>query len=65
MKNRILLLVGCDLEDKVDTGDIDTWSALPDLPSSHGNNGTCTVSEDGFLYVGTGSNKNLYRIDLY
>ena len=45
--------------------DTDAWSQLPDLPSDHGNNGTCTVSEDGYLYVGTGSGQAFYRIDLY
>ncbi len=43
----------------------DAWSAMPDLPTDHGNNGSCTVSEDGWLYVATGSNLVLHRIALY
>jgi hypothetical protein len=43
----------------------DTWSSIPDLPSNHGNNGSCAVSEDGWLYVGTGSNQAWYRLELY
>lgn len=43
----------------------DTWSSLPDLPTSHGNNGTCTVSaRTRDLYVGTGSSGAFYRIPL-
>ena len=42
-----------------------SWSRIPDLPSDHGNNGSCTVSADGWLYVGTGSNLMFYRIELY
>jgi hypothetical protein len=41
----------------------DTWSPIPDLPTDHGNNWTCTVSEEGYLYVGTDGPK-LYRIPL-
>jgi hypothetical protein len=42
----------------------DTWNALPDLPSEQSNNGSCTVSEDGYLYVGTGSYLQFYRLAL-
>ncbi|MDP2304999.1 MAG: putative metal-binding motif-containing protein [Pseudomonadota bacterium] len=42
----------------------DTWASLPDLPTDHGNNSTCTVSEDGWLYVGT-DNSEFYRLALY
>ena len=42
----------------------DSWSQLPDLLDDHGNNGSCTVSEDGFLYVGTGSLLKLQRLPL-
>ena len=42
----------------------DTWAAIPDLPSDHGNNSTCTVSEDGYLYVGT-DDYSFYRLELY
>lgn len=43
----------------------DTWTRMPDLPTDHGNNGSCLVSADGWLYVGTGSNMKWYRIELY
>ncbi|MEC8424377.1 MAG: kelch repeat-containing protein, partial [Myxococcota bacterium] len=43
----------------------DSWSAIPDLPTDHGNNGSCTVSADGWLYVGAGSNRTFYRVELY
>jgi hypothetical protein len=43
----------------------DTWRAIADLPADHGNNGSCTVSGDGWLYVGTGSNLTFYRLELY
>ncbi|MEC7987202.1 MAG: kelch repeat-containing protein, partial [Myxococcota bacterium] len=42
----------------------DEWERIPDLPFDHGNNGSCSVSEDGFLYVGTGTSLGLYRISL-
>jgi cysteine-rich repeat protein len=42
-----------------------TYKLLPALPSNHGNNGTCTVSETGWLYVGTGSEGKFYRIQLF
>ncbi len=28
-----------------------TWSSMPDLPFPHNQNGECTVSDDGYLYV--------------
>ena len=40
------------------------WTSLPDLPQDHGNNGSCTVSEEGYLYVGTGSLLRLFRLPL-
>ena len=44
----------------------DTWSSIPDLPVDHGNNWTCTVSHEGYLYVGAGSSgSDFYRIELY
>ncbi|MBK9366428.1 MAG: hypothetical protein IPN01_08900 [Deltaproteobacteria bacterium] len=42
-----------------------TWKPIADLPSNHGFNGSCTVSGDGWLYVGTGSNGTFYRLQLY
>jgi hypothetical protein len=41
----------------------DTWSAIPDLPSDHGNNHSCVVSDSGWLYVGGSS--GFYRLALY
>jgi hypothetical protein len=41
----------------------DTWSAIPDLPSDHGNNNSCVVSDSGWLYVGGSS--GFYRLELY
>jgi hypothetical protein len=29
-----------------------TWLSMPDLPFPHGQNGSCTVSDDGYLYLG-------------
>lgn len=43
----------------------DTWSALPDYPVDHGNNGSCVVSESGYLYVSSGSGNELYRLPLF
>ncbi len=43
----------------------DAWNPLPDLPADHGDNGSCTVSETGWLYVGTGSLGTLFRLPLY
>jgi hypothetical protein len=43
----------------------DSWSSIPDLPSDHGNNGSCTVAGDGYLYVASGSNLKWYRLPLY
>ena len=40
------------------------WTQMPNLPANHGNNGSCTVSEEGYLYVASGSLRQLYRIDL-
>ena len=41
------------------------WKAIASLPTDHGNNGSCTVSGDGWLYVGTGGNLTFYRLQLY
>lgn len=42
----------------------DSWVQLPDLPFDHGNSGTCTVSEAGYLYAGSGDIANFARIPL-
>ncbi len=41
----------------------DNWSAIPDLPSDHGNNHSCVVSDSGWLYMGGSS--GFYRLALY
>jgi hypothetical protein len=43
----------------------DTWEPIAELPTYHGFNGSCTVSGDGWLYVGTGSHGMFYRLELY
>ncbi len=43
----------------------DSWSSITNLPVDHGNNGSCTVSSDGYLYLSTGSNGALRRLTLY
>ena len=43
----------------------DTWAEIPELPASHGNNGSCVVSATGKLYVGSGSYRGFYSLDLY
>jgi hypothetical protein len=42
----------------------DTWTRIPDYPVDHGNNGTCSVSENGYLYMSSGSGMDLYRLPL-
>ena len=42
----------------------DTWARIVDYPISHGNNGTCGVLEDGWLYVEPGSLSTIYRLEL-
>ena len=42
-----------------------SWAPIPDLPAEHGNNGSCLVSGTGKLYVGSGSNRGFYSLDLY
>ena len=42
----------------------DSWAELPNLIIDHGNNGSCSVSEEGYLYVGFGSLLRLHRISL-
>jgi len=41
-----------------------TWSRIVDFPIDHGNNGSCGVVEDGYLYMETGTLTQLYRIAL-
>jgi hypothetical protein len=41
-----------------------TWRRIPDYPADHGNNGSCSVHEDGWLYVEPGDSVTLYRLRL-
>jgi hypothetical protein len=43
----------------------DVWAEIPEYPTDHGNNGSCTVSEEGYLYMEPGDLSTLYRIPLY
>ena len=43
----------------------DSWAEIPNLPSDHGNTGSCTVSGDGYLYVSSGTYQRWYRLPLY
>ena len=40
------------------------WHRIPDYPTDHGNNGSCSVREDGWLYAEPGSLDTVYRIQL-
>ena len=40
------------------------WVRIPDFPGDHGNNGACTVSDDGFLWVTNGSGALFARLPL-
>jgi hypothetical protein len=43
----------------------DSWRRIPDFPVDHGNNGSCSVHEDGWLYVETGTTSaNVFRLRL-
>lgn len=46
--------------------DSDTWIRIPDLPVDHGNNGSCGVVADGYLYVENSfsGSPGLYRLQL-
>ncbi len=41
-----------------------TWARIPDWPVDHGNNGSCAVTEDGWLYVEPGGVSTMYRLQL-
>ena len=43
----------------------DTWARIPDWPIDHGNNGSCAVAEDGWLYVEPGTTSTVYRLELF
>jgi hypothetical protein len=42
----------------------DTWNPIPDFPIDHGNNGSCGVLEDGWLYMEPGDG-TMYRLELF
>ena len=43
----------------------DTWTTITDYPTDHGNNGSCSVSLDGWLYMEPGSLTTIYKLPLY
>jgi hypothetical protein len=43
----------------------DTWARIPDYPTDHGNNGSCSVHQSGWLYIEPGNLTTIYRIELY
>ncbi|MBW2263117.1 MAG: hypothetical protein JRG91_14185 [Deltaproteobacteria bacterium] len=43
----------------------DAWARIPDYAVDHGNNGSCSVHQSGWLYVEPGNLSTLYRIALY
>lgn len=43
----------------------DTWDLIPDYPTDHGNNGSCSVSMDGWLYMEPGDVSTIYKLPLY
>lgn len=57
---------GCSESSTVFQYDVatDTWRRLPDLPTSHGCDGACTVTDEGWLYFNDGEGGPLYRIHL-
>ena len=42
-----------------------TWSTITSFPIDHGNNGSCTVSPDGYLYMADAGTTTFYRLPLY
>ena len=40
------------------------WARITDFPGDHGNNGACTVSDSGFLWVTSGSGALFARLPL-
>jgi len=40
------------------------WARIADLPFDHGNNGGCTITDSGFLYMTSGSGNQTARIQL-
>jgi hypothetical protein len=43
----------------------DTWAAITPFPIDHGNNGSCTVGTDGYLYMADYVKTSFYRLALY
>ena len=41
-----------------------TWARIPDFTVDQGNNGSCGVAEEGYLYIETGNVGDLRRIPL-
>lgn len=47
------------------TAATDTWTSFPALPYEHGNNSSCTVSADGWLYFSDNGQTNIVRIKVF
>jgi hypothetical protein len=47
------------------TAATDTWTSFTPLPFPHRDDAACTVSADGWLYLGTGTDKNFARIKVF
>lgn len=47
------------------TAATDTWTSMPDLPYAHGNNSSCTVSADGWLYFSDNGQTNIVRYKVF
>jgi streptogramin lyase len=47
------------------TAATNTWTSFTPLPFRHGDDAACTVSADGWLYFGTGTDKNFARIKVF
>ena len=41
------------------------WAAITSFPIDHGNNGSCTVGTDGYLYMADYGTTTFYRLPLY
>ena len=42
-----------------------SWATITSWTTDHGNNGSCTVSTDGYLYMSEGGSATFFRLPLY
>ena len=47
------------------TAETDSWTSFPALPYAHGNNSSCTVSADGWLYFSDRYQTNIVRVKVF